>query len=912
MTSETYSIEIGEHGLFGVAAHLSVRFVDSDGTRLAEVNGLATRPDGTSAPMGTAILDHNINGYVWDLDQPQSFFNSSRTRSIDVLAERPREEWEQDLKVVQAIVGEINANDISYQALYTNSNSTAMTVLRGLGYTVEDVQAISARLTPGINIELLTDAELAEIRQAIKESREYTPGDLSDAPPTVWEHVLETAGSVADVIIETVKDIADAIKTTVGNVADAVKDVVDTVVETVKETFNNVVDFFTGNGDNDEGTSSDDDNGKPIILDMDGDGVEISVLGDVSFDMDNDGFLENTDWVGPDDAFLVLDLNADGTRGIGDGKIDQTNELILSNWVGWEGATDLQALGVFDSNADMGGNNDGVLNHFDTVWSELRVWQDANVNGTVDAGELKTLSELGFTELALSYDDGTDFFDPSNDIEIFNSKLLGSASYTRNGVVHEGGIGDVSLSYSDQGYFFEETDDFIRMSFEDGSQEMIDKIRQTESANLSLSTAHTGAIGDSRNNVINGAHLGADLRVTGGDGSDELIGGRGNDNLAGDAGNDELNGNDGDDFLRGGLGADIIDGGDGNDFAVYDESNGAVTIDLRANTASGGSAAGDTLINIESVILSEFDDIAYGSDGNNQLHGGSGNDYLDGDAGNDLIKGGVGDDKIFGGTGVDFLYGGAGDDRIRNDKVDGLMDGGAGLDILDLSRHRANLEIDLEAGTLEGSGQMITATNFEHVISGHGADHITGTDAADELHGQNGNDVIYGYGGDDSIWGGQDNDKLYGGDGNDFLGGSSGNDILYGGDGDDFLQPSNHDDVAYGEAGNDILNGGGGKDRLYGGDGNDRLNGENQNDTLYGGSGADVFWFGKGDDDDRIMDFEDGIDLISFEEHRLSYGDLRISNKSNGSTLIEYGENYLDSVEVLNSAGLIDENDFLF
>ena len=34
------------------------------------------------------------------------------------------------------------------------------------------------------------------------------------------------------------------------------------------------------------------DRGKPIILDMDGDGVEIAVHGEVAFDMDGDGYLE--------------------------------------------------------------------------------------------------------------------------------------------------------------------------------------------------------------------------------------------------------------------------------------------------------------------------------------------------------------------------------------------------------------------------------------------------------------------------------------------------------------------------------------------------------------------------------------------------------------------------------------------
>jgi hypothetical protein len=45
-----------------------------------------------------------------------------------------------------------------------------------------------------------------------------------------------------------------------------------------------------------------------------------------------DGFRERTAWAAADDGFLVIDLNADGTRGAGDGLIDQRSELVLSEW----------------------------------------------------------------------------------------------------------------------------------------------------------------------------------------------------------------------------------------------------------------------------------------------------------------------------------------------------------------------------------------------------------------------------------------------------------------------------------------------------------------------------------------------------------------------------------------------------
>tara|TARA_R110002094_G_scaffold63396_1_gene73733 strand:+ start:251 stop:988 length:738 start_codon:yes stop_codon:yes gene_type:complete len=108
---------------------------------------------------------------------------------------------------------------------------------------------------------------------------------------------------------------------------------------------------------------------QPIIFDLDGDGVEVLFGENVYFDVDGDGFLENTGWVGEGDGFLVIDLNADGSRGAGDGNIELSNELVFSSW-GNAGDTDLQALRrAFDS------NNDGILNSQDGVWDELRIWK---------------------------------------------------------------------------------------------------------------------------------------------------------------------------------------------------------------------------------------------------------------------------------------------------------------------------------------------------------------------------------------------------------------------------------------------------------------------------------------------------------------------------------------------------------
>ena len=52
----------------------------------------------------------------------------------------------------------------------------------------------------------------------------------------------------------------------------------------------------------------------PLVLDLDGDGVETTNVNDqwVVFDLDGDGVKNRTGWAGADDGFLVFDRNGDG------------------------------------------------------------------------------------------------------------------------------------------------------------------------------------------------------------------------------------------------------------------------------------------------------------------------------------------------------------------------------------------------------------------------------------------------------------------------------------------------------------------------------------------------------------------------------------------------------------------------
>jgi Ca2+-binding RTX toxin-like protein len=146
------------------------------------------------------------------------------------------------------------------------------------------------------------------------------------------------------------------------------------------------------------------------------------------------------------------------------------------------------------------------------------------------------------------------------------------------------------------------------------------------------------------------------LRGSGGD--DIQDGGTENDILEGAAGNDQLYGGNDKDRLAGGTGADLLDGGDGVDKVDYSASSAGVSINLSQNIVKYGDAQGDTLVSIENITGSKYDDYIAGNNADNVLLGGKGKDKLIGSGGNDTLDGGIGDDILNGGGGRDTMTGG--------------------------------------------------------------------------------------------------------------------------------------------------------------------------------------------------------------------------------------------------------------
>ena len=379
--------------------------------------------------------------------------------------------------------------------------------------------------------------------------------------------------------------------------------------------------------------------------------------------------------------------------------------------------------------------------------------------------------------------------------------------------------------------------------------------------NLSEGTDGTASRGHAQGDTIKGFE-----RVHGSNHGDTLTGGdsgeKAHNELLGRGGADVLDGLGGNDTLEGGAGADTLTGGLGKDVLSYQFSTDGVTVDLSADTASGGHATAgtktDSISGFEHVTGSKHADTLTGDSEPNELKGRDGDDVLDGGGGNDTLEGGKGADDL---------------------------DGGAGRDAVSYRGSTAGVTVSLKDDTASGGhagsdDQKDTIRNFERVHGSNHADSLTGGDsgpaAHNELLGRGGDDTLKGGGGNDTLEGGAGADRLVGGAGKDVLeyrssdaevgvslrngtasGGHAAGDTI---SGFEHVTGSEHNDTLTGDSGDNKLKGLGGNDELWGdwplwgdrvGGGADTLEGGEGDDWLYdsGDTAADRLDGGPGDHD---------------------------------------------------------------
>ncbi|HWI81046.1 calcium-binding protein [Ramlibacter sp.] len=243
-------------------------------------------------------------------------------------------------------------------------------------------------------------------------------------------------------------------------------------------------------------------------------------------------------------------------------------------------------------------------------------------------------------------------------------------------------------------------------------------------------------------------------------------------------------------LFEGGMGNDTIDGRGGLDLVRYEAAIAGVKVDLAAGTAKDGLAGTDTLLGIEGIQGSRYNDVLAGGNAANGAGALDGLELFTGNAGNDTIDGGAGydvADYLTSTSGVMVTLGGAGQgsaadgwggvdvlisiEGVRgsayNDWLTGsdtgavetfeggagndTIDGRAGLDIVDYRFAPSGTSVDLEAGTaLDGYGARDMLSNIEDVRGSTFADLITGTRTANRIEGGAGDDTIDGGAGFDT------------------------------------------------------------------------------------------------------------------------------------------------------------------
>lgn len=168
----------------------------------------------------------------------------------------------------------------------------------------------------------------------------------------------------------------------------------------------------------------------PIVIDMDGDGVEFDdIENGILFDADGDGVKERVAWADEDDAVLVYDQN-------GNNDIDGLNEISFARYAGKIGATDLEGLRHFDT------NNDLILDANDAEFESFKLWQDKNGDGIVDEGEMQTLTEAGIESLEL-VSDGRGYYTAGGDVQVHGEATVNYADGTK------GTLADSTFKYEE-------------------------------------------------------------------------------------------------------------------------------------------------------------------------------------------------------------------------------------------------------------------------------------------------------------------------------------------------------------------------------------------------------------------------------------------------------------------------------
>lgn len=645
----------------------------------------------------------------------------------------------------------------------------------------------------------------------------------------------------------------------------------------------------------------------PIVLDLDGDGIEtLSNSGGVYFDHAGDGFAEQSGWISQDDGFLVRDLN-------GNGKIDSGLELFGSETFLKNGQ---KASNGFIALQELDDNFDGKVDSNDSAFETLRVWRDLNRDGQSQENELFSLNDSGVRSVNVGYnssslidsngnehrqiggyttDSGlnrvaediwfdtnqtfsiaTNLIDIPEDIALLpDMQGFGKVYDLHQAMARDqsGGLKNSVLQFSNATSAAERAALTQQIIFKWAGVENIDPNSRA------ASMIYGNVIGDARKLEALEEFLGqewygvwcwgtqdpnphgnaAPILLDAFNQLSELVYSK----LAAQTFLKPLydkvvfNWNESTNVLTGNL--DLVAAELSSEILVNRSAGKELLSEfVRTLKGMGAQVAMDIAsftqnfiplgIDVAAIVDSAF--AIAGTEYNDNLAGTSGGDILQGLGGNDTLTGNAGDDVLDGGNGNDTLYGNAGADYLAGGRGNDQLYGGTGIDKYYFGR--GDGQDTIHEDYLDDTWVYIGDLTIEELtFSRSGADLVVGfqSSATDKIvlaeFFKNGEPQS-------NLVLKKDNGETQILDASALiqmtLVPTENADVLDGSSIADTINGLGGDDLIFARAGNDIIDGGAGNDNINGGDGNDQLTGGVGNDVLYGEAGIDTLQGGDGND----------------------------------------------------------------
>lgn len=491
----------------------------------------------------------------------------------------------------------------------------------------------------------------------------------------------------------------------------------------------------------------------PLILDLDNSGtidLKSKENSDAFFDIDGDGFAEETGWIdgSSGDGFLVWDKNADG-------QINDNSELF-----GNSEEEGFKELALLDSNLD------GMINSLDNEWGSLEIWVDSNENGFTESGELHSLSSYSIESISLA--------NTRVDQTVAGNIITNEGSFTYSGG-STGKIVDAWFSYNQSNTHYNESFvldiDAAIMPDLRGYGEIADL-----SVAMSIDNDTGGLLEDMFDTFVNKSLV--DLMA-----SNSLV----EDTRA---------------FLHRWAGVDSISPTsrgayvDARDLGFIEKLLGEPFLQHGYEPNPGVQASKEITSGFFDVLMEFGSKILLQVNGSMLFDNYTHYDYLADsfeDPGSlssiilddlETVASDPANDSMTVWTNVLFFVTGVrgGDQSLTTADINALDTAIQNSDVtLSYADVHANLH-GIEAGALN--------------LSGDSSDNLmNGSVYGDTIQSQYGNDTVYGHGGDDYITTGHGDDIAYGGDGHDEVYNVGGNDIFYGGAGADLFRSGTGNDT---------------------------------------------------------------------------------------------------------------------